>query len=289
MNPQFARRKGFTLVEMLVVIVVIAILMGLLLAAIAPVLFTSYNFAVTSEIDQLAGGVESFKTKFGFYPPCEFDFDGDGTNDLTTTGDAQDIDTFKQYLRRIAPNHEQDDTDIENWWNAVGRHLDNDSILVFWLCGLKRSSQFPLTNGNGGAVWDGFAIGDDPNNHVFYEFNSSQLVQGNAATVRRYLQRKIGEQPYLYYDWQRYPTASITIAGTPLYPYRAVPESPDPPSPPYTNYYNPQTFQIVAAGKDVTFGAFTGANDVWSSGAELKFHRDNLTNFSGGILERMIQ
>lgn len=276
------RRRGFTLVEMLVVIVIIAILMGLLLAAVAPVLFTSHNFAVTSEINELQGSIEQFKTKFGFYPPSEFDLDGDGTNDLGTGGDAEDLAKFKEYLRRIAPNHEQDDTDIDNWWTAVGQNLDNDSILVFWLSGLKRNAQFPLTNGNGGAAWDGFAVGDDPDNYVFFELDGAQLVDGNAATVKRYLQRKIGDQPYLYFDWQHYATATITIGGTPLYAYRTVPEV-------NGNYFNPNTFQIVAAGKDVTFGAFTGADYVWSVSPQLVNHRDNLTNFSNGILEKELQ
>ncbi len=282
------RRDGFTLVEMLVVIVIIGILMGLLLAAVFPVLFTTHNFAVTSEINELSGGVENFKTKFGFYPPCEFDFDADGTSDLGT--DPEDLVTFKQYLRRIAANHEQTDADITTWWTDVGQHLDNDSILVFWLSALKKNAQFPLTNGNGGAAWDGFANGDDPANYIFFDFDGGQLIDGNSVTVKRYLQRKIGDQPYLYYDWQRYTTASIVIGGVTHVPYRTIPESPDPAGgPPWANYYFPSTFQIVAAGKDVTFGAVTGPDDVWTASPQFREHRDNLSNFSGGILERLTQ
>ena len=288
-------RTGFTLVEMLVVIVVIGILMGLILVAVVPALFTTYNAAVTIEINQLGGGLEKFKTQFGFFPPCEFDFDGDGDLDLGTnpgpTPDPEDLVTLKAYLRRIAPNHEQDDNDIATWWTDVGQYLDNDSIIVFWLGGLKKNAQFPLTNGNGGAAWDGFANGDDPANYIFFDFDGSQLVDGLSPRVKSYMQARYGEQPYVYYEWQRYTTAEFTdTAGIKYVPYRTIPESPDPAGgPPWANYYNPSTFQIVAAGKDVIFGTVTGANDVWTASPQFRDHRDNLTNFSGGILERLTQ
>ena len=280
------RRNGFTLIEMLVVIVIIGILMGLLLAAVAPVLFTSYNFAVTSEINELSGGIDQFKTKFGFYPPCEL-----GTAaDWATPADPGFV-SFKQYLRRVAPNHEQTDIDIGTWWTDVGSQLDNDSILVFWLSGLKRNAQFPLTNGNGGAAYDGFAVGDDPTNYIFFEFNGSQLVDGNSIKVKRYLQRKIGDQPYLYFDFRHYkPPVNpgdpiegfITIGPTTIYAYRTLPVA-------NNEYFNPDTFQIIAAGKDVQFGGFTPPNRDWSVQPNWVLQRDNLTNFAGGILERVVQ
>jgi general secretion pathway protein G len=284
MSSKRPRPGGFTLVELLVVIVIIGILMGLLIAVVGPTLFRTYSFAITAEINELEGAIDQFKTKFGFYPPSELDLDGDGTNDLTpATGDPEDLATFKQYLRRIAPNHEQTDADIGAWWTAVGQHLDNDSILVFWLSGLKRSAQFPLTNGNGGAVYDGFAVGEDPDNYVFFEFQAGQLVDGNDPKVKRYLQRKVLVQPYIYYDSQHYATATITIAGDVQYPYREYPVIAS------STYYNPSTFQIVAAGKDEIFGAFAGPDNDWGSAPEFRDQRDNIANFAGGVLERLTQ
>lgn len=308
MNLKKRPRSGFTLVEMLVVIVVIGILMGLLLAAVAPTLFTSYNFAVTTEIKELEGSIEQFKTNLGFYPPCEFDFDGDTTTDLTA--DPEDLATFKQYLRKIAPNHDETDAQIGTWWNQVGRHLDNDSILVFWLSGLNRSAQYPLTyslgadnlyddgGGAGDDVFTGFANGEDPAKRIFFEFSADQLVDGNATTVKRYLQRKIGEQPYVYFSASQYGIASCNVSdpfnGAPVahavYPYRSYPDA-------TVDYYNLTTFQIVAAGRDRTFGSVDGfaPNDNWTVSytvpdlRDVMHHRDNITNFSGGILEREVQ
>lgn len=290
-------RNGFTLVEMLVVIVIIGILMGILLVAVGPVRRSAYNFAINSEIKELEGGINDFKTKFGFFPPSEFDFDADGTSDLST--DAEDLDTFKQYLRRIAPNHEQTDAQITTWWTDVGSALDNDSILVFWLSGLKKNAQYPLTDSTG-VAYDGFANGDDPENYIFFNFDGGQLVAGNNARVRRYLQRRIGDQPYVYFDWQRYASAECSVTDidsttTPIthdiYPYRTNPVGVASP------YYNPDSFQIIAAGVDSVFGAVAGPPpaDDWTvknpapSLVNFTYHRDNITNFSGGVLEREVQ
>jgi prepilin-type N-terminal cleavage/methylation domain-containing protein len=65
-------RGGFTLVELLVVIVVLAILAALLLPAINSAIRTSKNAAVSAEINQLAQALESFKSKYGDYPPSRF-------------------------------------------------------------------------------------------------------------------------------------------------------------------------------------------------------------------------
>jgi general secretion pathway protein G len=61
--------KGFTLVELLMVIVILALLVGLLLPAIASAIKTARNAAVSAEINQLASALASFKSKYGDYPP----------------------------------------------------------------------------------------------------------------------------------------------------------------------------------------------------------------------------
>ncbi len=62
-------RGGFTLVELLVVIIVLAILVGLLLPVIAAALRTARNAAVLAEISQLSQAMASFKQSFGDLPP----------------------------------------------------------------------------------------------------------------------------------------------------------------------------------------------------------------------------
>ena len=62
-------RGGFTLVELLIVIIVLAILVGLLLPVIAGAVRTARNAAVQAEINQLAQALANFKATYGDYPP----------------------------------------------------------------------------------------------------------------------------------------------------------------------------------------------------------------------------
>src|SRR5271166_6497295 len=62
-------RGGFTMVELLMVIIIIAVLVALLLPAIQSAIRTAKNAAVSSEINQLAQALADFKSKYGDYPP----------------------------------------------------------------------------------------------------------------------------------------------------------------------------------------------------------------------------
>jgi general secretion pathway protein G len=70
--PARAVHRGFTMVELLMVIIVIAILMALLLPAINSALKAARRAAVLSEINQLAQALANFKAKYGDYPPSRF-------------------------------------------------------------------------------------------------------------------------------------------------------------------------------------------------------------------------
>jgi general secretion pathway protein G len=78
-------RRGFTLVELMVVIIVLAILVALLLPVLNGALRTARNSAVQAEINQLAQALEAFKAKYGDYPPSRIylaedgDYSGGGT------------------------------------------------------------------------------------------------------------------------------------------------------------------------------------------------------------------
>ena len=61
--------RGFTLVELLAVILILAFLIALLLPALNGALRTARNAAVGGEINQLAQALASFKAKYGDYPP----------------------------------------------------------------------------------------------------------------------------------------------------------------------------------------------------------------------------
>jgi general secretion pathway protein G len=84
-RPTPRRRFGFTLVEMLVVIVIIGILVALLVPVIANAVRTARDAAVTSEITGLANALNAFKEKYGEYPPSRIILREDGFYDITLT------------------------------------------------------------------------------------------------------------------------------------------------------------------------------------------------------------
>lgn len=69
MTAQPRRRSGFTLVELLVVIVILGILIGLLVPVIIGAVNRANEARVSAEINSIAQSLASFKNKYGDYPP----------------------------------------------------------------------------------------------------------------------------------------------------------------------------------------------------------------------------
>ena len=72
---RLAQRVGFTLVELLMVILIIGILISMLVVAVNPVLERARETAVAIEMKQIDLAIEHFNTKYGFYPPSFTSFD----------------------------------------------------------------------------------------------------------------------------------------------------------------------------------------------------------------------
>ena len=71
--PTAARRGGFTLLELLIAISVIALLLALLVPAIRQVMGTANDTAVSSEIKGIEGGLSQFHQMYGTMPPSGID------------------------------------------------------------------------------------------------------------------------------------------------------------------------------------------------------------------------
>src|SRR5438067_5452747 len=77
-HPSPCRRSGFTLVELLVVILILSILVALLVPAIWKAVVTANEARVTGEINSMGQSLASFRTKFSDLPPSRIILREDG-------------------------------------------------------------------------------------------------------------------------------------------------------------------------------------------------------------------
>jgi len=115
---------GFTLVELLVVITIIAILIGLLLPAIQKVRIMGRKAQATNEISQITNAATNFKNDWGQVPPTTFTIP-------TTTSDAGFQLLAARYPRWAAT---QSGTITPALLNA-GKTLQGNQCMVYFLGG----------------------------------------------------------------------------------------------------------------------------------------------------------
>ena len=220
-------RQGFTLVELLVVIVIIGILAGLITAAAINARNTVKITAVLTEIGQIDIALERYKSEFGEYPP-DFAFT-DGTHASADTAAARA--RVIRHLRKRFPKYRPiGDTltpantptdwlrfcfDVENKvvqlpapgivvnYGVNPATFDAASGLVFWLGGLPDTApadpwiprgfhsdpKFPFKQGL-------------PRTDSFYEFDPERLIVIDATDPTkqlRYIPRYIEIAPLVYF------------------------------------------------------------------------------------------
>jgi prepilin-type N-terminal cleavage/methylation domain-containing protein len=210
---QARRQRSFTLVELLVVIAIIGVLVGLLLAAVFGIMKKVSVTRTRHEMSELDVALQSFKTKYGFYPPSRIRL-RERLAEYYPFNNAQqpdqlDIDSV-YYLTKMFPRIQ--DTWAGNLpngpnpamgllpgmdWNLNGQIdqnvnivLEGDQCLVFFLGGMgliDPTTNQPSVNGwstdvsnpikiavaNQGGQLIAQVIGD---RNKFYEFDSKRLV-----------------------------------------------------------------------------------------------------------------
>ena len=291
--PTHPRNTGFTLVELMVVIIVIAILMGLLIPALGGAVTAARNAAIGLEIGQIVQGLERYKLEYGEYPPDFSMDDGDAGNtaDRQFKRDAISAHVSRSFRYRqssgmYTPPNVRGDL-------LTGEDLDAlnpSTALHFWLRGFSANPQFPVTDAattrtamfsfDQSRVIPAYAAKgplvspyrEDGRatvslNRLYVEGTNNQL--GDAAMVRNlaiatyHPQGAETDAPYLYYR------ANVTNApNSDAFAYataRAWAERIGPAPRPYmsdnmvpaaaaNSYASPKTFQLICAGLDGVYG-----------------------------------
>jgi general secretion pathway protein G len=250
-QPRRSSRAGFTLVELLMVILIISMLVALLIPAVAAARQRAQETAIKVDMEQLVTGMEEVKKKFGAYPP-------------TRNWSTEEVAT---YVRRAWPRM----TDPMAVASAAAfiRRLTEAEALTFWIGGMSDGVRMVgfnsdprnpfLTTGQRTGPLVGFTetrLVPTPRDtisgidkmvyfppHARPE-DSAPYVYFAARPNQSYLDSATGQLP-MYVD-QRVPP----IAQGAAVPYKFRPET----NPGANGFVNPESFQIICAGIDNDYG-----------------------------------
>ncbi len=263
---QSTDRRGFTLVELLVVITIIGILIGLLASAAALVLGAGKEARIISEIAQLDTAMKAYKEKYGSYPPSDL-------SNLGSTTSPQYI-ALAQHLSKAFGR-----CNVANEIAAINAYgmTTPAQALTFFLNGYSSDAERPVS-------------GLTPANQLapIYPFDKSRFAAVSGSAVPIYCPADTPGVPYVYFAAQNYVSHSASsgpgiATGTGqgyCRPYFI--DSPPTGATGANLYVNPSSFQIISAGLDSDYGGTSGATAIYyPSGTNSQpGDKDNLTNFS---------
>ena len=260
------RRSAFTLVELLIVIMILAILMSLLLPAINGVRRRARVAQVKSEISTLESAIASFKAEFGIEPPGNMRLytTPAGWNTQITGGSAAQLASeaarvrSRAYIRQLWPQFDFNTAltmSAPFYVDAASNNckdLNGAECLVFFLGGVRDSATGTTMNGFSKSPTNPFAPSGTNRVKPFFDFNPARLVDKDGDTFFEYVDPLPSQSsPYVYFssnDGRGYLST--------LYPL------PPAASASATDWYNTDCYVDPSVSSNWT-GSTPGANGNW--------------------------
>ena len=239
-------RPGFSLIELLVVMSIIAILGSLILVGVQRARAMGRRVSAANDISQLAAACEKFKQEFGFYPPY---------NNPTS-----DVNYVKSQLTRMFPNAKPKIDMIMAMPGGFPANLDANQSLVLFLGG-------PLHTG-----WNSQDPGDAPSGAnkrgPYFDFPEQRLIDPATGNKDFHFRDPWGI-PFAYFRSLNGNDYSGAVFGTTACQQGG-------------RFVNQNSVQIISAGANKRFGP--GGN--WTPGAGAYAlggdGYDDLANFNQG-------
>jgi len=298
-QPVTAKRSGFTLVEMLVVIAIIGILTAILVPVIGGAIRTSHEFAIKADMKNIETAIENYKAKTFAYPtdfrnpatlrPHVSKLNGRAiTNALIDTSNFANTATWygstlnnPHYTRGLSPIQTRRPNTIdaaESW--------------VFWLYETTNNPTYPLgaipfnntfvLDPNWLTVWD-------PNR--FMAFDEKRFTDIDQDGWFEYVAPEGADDvPYVYFDCRTYANAATffnavyaTPANAPrpfgeVRPYLQQDDHNNVNGPNF-KWYEPNKYQLLNCGLDGEFGdyAYAGFNVNNPNTYKIIPHNENIS------------
>ena len=285
---------GFSLIELLVVIVIIGILMALILPALNGARLSARMTAVSTEITQLDQALVSFENRFKSLPPSSLTIPIDAAS--WTASDRQKIlRIWDQFDFSTCGGLGSTAAGVAGAYPTSPINLNGAECLVFFLGGVNANPAGPpqligFAN-NSQYPW---AVYPQNRDIPFFEnFAPDRLVDLDSDGAREFLDSLPDQStPYLFFSSQgkSYDTTNSATAWDAFDVHGGMTNLMD-----MTSIYlgadgrtplRNQGYQVISAGLDKQYGV----GGVYTDGKELTgaraFEADNITNFSGGALKR---
>lgn len=220
---------GFTLVELLVVVGIVAMLAAITLPAIFGARVAAKNAAIRAEIDMLHMAMMNYRNEYGSFPPC-------------TSANAA------AHIQRIFPRC-SGSTQAAGLL-AGGPFLLNagsvtpDEALVAWLQGYTNDPQNPVTGTATGGL-----------RRKLFDFDQSRT-----GTTAWYWVKDKPDSPFIYIDSGNYGSvvtpSAFTVGSVTIRPELQVLGT-------GTQFFNPDTFQILSPGLDQSWNTDDDISNFW--------------------------